>query len=78
MEVPQEIFSSSLFFAVAFTDVIATIPAVIQLSLYVDNLAMFVSQTKLPCHERQLQLAIYKVMSDLIPRDFHILLRKQK
>lgn len=67
-----------LFFALAISDAVANIPAVMQCFLYFDDLAIYVSGAKLHCLERQLALPINEVTSWCDSKEFYFLPRKPK
>src|SRR5678816_4553773 len=68
--VPQGSLLSVLLFAIGFNGVIDSIPTSVRCSIYVDDLALYISGAKLPCMERQLQVAIDRVSSWCSARGF--------
>ena len=76
--VPQGSVLSVLLFAVGFNDVVTSIPTSVRCSLYVDDLALYVSGAKLPCLVRQLQLTIDRVTSWCDSRGFRFSTAKTK
>lgn len=56
--IPQGSVLSVILFAIGINDITSVIPSTVKHSLYVDDLALYITGTKLPFLERQLQLAI--------------------
>src|SRR5678815_4188325 len=59
--VPHGSVLSVLLFALRFNDIVTSIPATVNFSLYVDDLALYIASSRLPILERKLQLAIENI-----------------
>src|SRR5678815_1306876 len=69
--VPQGSVLSVLLFALGFNDIVTSIPATVNFSLYVDDLALYIAGARLPFLERQLQLAIENISQWASSHGFH-------